>query len=451
MVDVNDPSNLSGKLAREWERVENAAIADQDEAAIIEFIEFRRDIQDKARNTLITDMSHLRRASLRADVDLVAMERPDVEDLLTLLQQPKDEGGYGLDADSSSIYSYKRVLRLFFEYLNDHPAYDDREWWDDIEIPSLEMRGASTRDEMLTGEEVEQLKDAARTHETSTRDRALISLLADVGGRITLVCAMRVGDVYPDGDEPYFEPNDELEDGDKNIDVDEIPILHSRGELRTFIRHHHPDPETPEAPLWPLGRGYNPDNPQDCAMSPSRARDVLRKCAEEAGIDTDRVDPHNFRRTAATRLSSSERLEPQEIRQIMGWSEKSYQEMLATYDHTADSERNSAIHQELGFSDGSDADESADLSLETVVCGTCRTTYSSARFCPSCGAARDEEARALSREIDDEAGDEAIQADDADEATTFENLRRFARDNPEEAVEAMEEALHQASTSSSTN
>jgi integrase len=432
MADVNDPSSIGPRLRNEWDRLEDAAIEDADRDAIEAFVEWRRDIDNVARNTRINDLKHLRLAATRSETPLLEMSRTDVERLLSLLQRPRDRGGYGLDPDSASMYSYTRALRIFFRYLDARDPWPAFPFHEAIEITDVEMQGSSDREAMLTGDEIEALKDAAN----HPRDRALIAILGDIGGRITMILSLRVGDVHPDGDEPYIEPNTDVVDGLKDLAVDRIPLLHSRGEIRSWLNRHHPDRETPEAPLWPKIRGYDPEQPQASATSSSRIRDVLRQCGERAGLEKD-IEPHVFRRTAATRLSNAERLNPQEIAQITGWSETTVHEMLDIYDYTTDAERNSAIHAALGFSDGPDGETGSDLELDSVVCGTCDEQYSGARFCPRCGAPRDEEARALKRELDETAGDRVVDADSTEEAATVEALRSWARDNPDRAVDAL--------------
>jgi len=426
MVDVNEPTRIARRLERQWTLLEEADIDDRDRAAIRAFVEKRRDIERRSRNTLCSDLSSLRVASERADRPLVDMTLEDVEGFFSVLCAPEAEGGYALDVDGSSMYSYARSFRLFYRYIDERASYDDYPFHDAIELPDVEVKGTSSRDEMLSGEDIEALKDAAR----HPRDRALIAFLADIGGRITMALSLRVGDLELDGDEPSFTPNDDVVDGLKDLDVDEIPILHSRAELRTYVRHHHPDP-VPEAPLWAKLRGYDPDARQESAVSGTRIRTMLKDCRDRAGIDKP-VEPHNFRRTAATRLSNADRLTPQEIQQITGWKDSVLFEMLSTYDLTTDSERNSGIQRTLGFSKGNGGDEE-DLAVQSIPCGTCREMNpSSARYCSNCGAAMDEAAQAEARQTEDETFEDTTTAASVGavgDIQTFEEFRtRFNAD-----------------------
>jgi integrase len=411
MVDVNDASGMDRQLERQWTLLDEADITEADHAAITAFVDHRREIEDRARSTRRTDLSNLRCASERAAVPLTEMGLPDVRELFDTLTTPKDAGGYGLDPDGSGMFDYKRSLRVFFNWLDDEPDYGDFPFGERIEMPTRDVQGAADEDEMLTPDEVEAMKTAANY----ARDRAIIDLLADVCPRVTLLLGLRVGDISLEGEEPSFTPNDDVADGHKGVDDDPIPILYSRAELRTWIRHNHPDPRD-HAPLWPVLRGYDEENPQECALGDDRLRTMLSECAERAGIDKP-AEPHHFRRTALTRMSNSDRLTPQEIQHIAGWSD---QRMLDTYDYTTAEERNSEIHQSLGFSDGREDDRPT---VNPVTCPNCRSTVSSAtNFCPQCGDAVDEEIRTEVEETQAEIDERKLTAEDPEEAVMWEML-----------------------------
>lgn len=421
MVDVNDPSGIGDKLQKRREQVREADIDDRDRAAILEFVNHRK-AEGLARNTRRRDLSTLRCASERADTPLVDMSLGDVRQLMNILVTPTDEGGYGLEPDGTGMFGYKRSLKVFFRYLDELEEHADYPFYDDISLPDLEVQGSANREEMLSGDEIEALKDAAR----NPRDRAFIALLADIGGRVTMLLSLRVGDVHLDGDEPFFEPNQDVEDGHKDLESTEIPILYSRAEVRTFVRHHHPDKATADAPLWPLLRGYDYEDPQSSAMGDDRARDVLKECAARAEIEKP-VNPHNFRRTGATRMSNSDRLTDKEIRQVLGWADN---RPLEFYDLTRESERNSAIHQALGFSEGSEEDGS-ELDMEIRVCGECREqNAATAHYCQRCGEPLTEDARSTTDAAEDTVTGNAIDEDDPSKRDLKGLVREVLKEDP---------------------
>lgn len=403
MADVNDPSGIARKLQRQWELLDEASIDDRDRAAIESFVNHRREIEGVSRNTRTRDLSTLRCATERADVALVAMELADVRSLFRVLTSPD---GYDLDREGSAMFGYKRALRLFFRFLDDEPDYGSYPFHDRIELPTWDVKGATSEDEMLTADEVEALKRAAEF----PRDRAIIAFLADMALRATALLSMRRGDIHLDGPEPWFEPNDEMVDGLKGFDS-EPPILYSRAELRSFVHDHHPD-DRPEAPLWPLlGGRYDYDDPQGSALGDDRLRDMLREVGERAGLEKP-VEPHHFRRVALTRMSNSDRLTPQEITHIAGWADE---RMLEVYDYTTAAERNSNIHQATGFSDGGEDVAAPSGPTPCLTCG--EQLAPSTRFCPRCGHPATKEA-VVSRD--------AARGELADEMASSDRARKRA-------------------------
>ncbi|MFB6219472.1 MAG: tyrosine-type recombinase/integrase [Halobacteriaceae archaeon] len=424
MADVNDPSNLGGKLQRRWEQLKEADIDDRDRDAISAFVNHRREMEEVARSTRTNDLSTLRCASERADAPLVDIDIRDVRELLRILATPRDEGGYGLDPDGTGMFGYKRALKLFFEFLDAEPGYGDYPFYDRIKMPDLDFQGAADEDEMLSQHEVEDLKDAAN-HQ---RDRALVAVLADTGMRATMLLSLRVRDVTIGDDTVTYRPNTDVVDGLKNVAAKERPLLHSQAELRAWLTTRHPDRGTPNAPLWPVVRGYDPDNPTTCALSDDRLRDMLAECADRAGIDKP-VEPHNFRRVALTRMSNSDRFTPQEIVHLTGWADT---RMLDVYDYTSDEERNATILDAAGF-DAPDEDEKP---AEPRPCENCRTMLGPAqRYCPQCGEPATPAAKAAEETVIDD-GLEDMADDDLtarEKRVVAETLRRL-RTDPDKTV-----------------
>jgi integrase len=432
MADIDDPTKRNKKLERRWAQLYDADIDERDRDAIERFVNYRRDVENVAISTRIADLSTLRCASDRAETPLVDMELADAQRFLGRLVRPESAGGWGLDPDGSGAWGYRRALRVFYKWADVQPDLPDIDWVDRIELPDIELEGAADRDEMLLPDEIETLKDACE----NPRDRAIIAFLADTALRVAALCSLRVGDIDLDGEEPSFSPNEDAV-ALKSLDRDDLPILYSRAELRTWLRTHHPDPRD-EAPLWPTLVGYDPENPHDHALGGDGLRSMLRRVAGRTDVEKA-VEPHNFRRTAATRLSNSDRLTPQEIVHVMGWSDE---RMLDVYDYTTDAERSSQIHQQLGFSDGAtDDDESFDLS--PVTCWNCKATLSSsARFCERCGVAVDGDAKEARDDVQDALDEDLLHLDDATKRELGLDARQDVEDNDTEAtIDALADAV----------
>ncbi|WP_158056006.1 site-specific integrase [Halorussus halophilus] len=400
MTNINDTNNVTGKLERQWELLEEAEIDERDREAIREFVELhRRSVENCAPNTLINDLTNLRMASKRAETPLREMDMKGVRKLLSALTTPKNRGGYGLDPDGGGIFGYKRALRVFFDWLDDDPDYGDYEFAERIELPSQQTDRVG-EDQMLEPSEVEKLKEKAR----NPRDRALIQFLADTGARISLASQLRVGDIHDlDTNRPTFTPNPDGR-GHKGAPDKNYPILYSRAELRAYINQHHVDTR-PEAPLWHVLRGYDHENPQESAVAADRIRDMLRECRRRTDIDK-RVTPHTFRHTALTRLSRAGH-SPQEIMHIAGWADE---RMLERYDHTSDEERNERLRAEAGFIDEPEVGTNPPT---PKTCTNCREKVGpEARFCPTCGSPVTDDARNAVQRQEDEFFESAARTDE---------------------------------------
>ncbi|ADJ14421.1 tyrosine-type recombinase/integrase [Halalkalicoccus jeotgali] len=456
MADVNDTGNVLGQLQNAWRNLDAATVDPHDEQAvdafvadrydqhpssaqmrilesesitqrerdaIADFVDHREHVEDRAETTLISDLGNLRRAAAWSDTELVEMDMRDIRSLLRHLFAPSDRGGRGLDPDGTAAFGYKRTLRLFFRFLNDEPTYDEFDFAERIELPDVSPESTDVSDEkMLSTDDIAALKEAAY----GTRDPVLIEFLADVGGRISLVSQLRYGDIYDiETDRPYFVPN-ESGLAQKSVPVDQYPIMNSRAELRVYLNRYHID-RRDDAPLWPVDqRHYDHDDPSSGAVSGDRIRDMLNECASRAGIERT-VHPHMFRHTAATRLSSSDRLTPQEIVHVMGWSDD---RMLEIYDETTAAERNEGIHHALGFAD--EPDDSDTPRSKPVPCTNCHTALSpDERYCPNCGTATSLGAREDMTELRSSIFDRAISETDEEVVTLLRDLNTALDNDPE--------------------
>lgn len=429
MANVNDAGDLTGKHARRYEQVEEADIPERDRELILAFHKFRK-AEGMAVTTLTTDLSTLRNASERATVPLVGMSKTDVENLFQRLVAPESEGGYGLAPDGGGMYNYKRTLRVFFRWLNEHEEHGEYPFWDGLETPSQNVE-RKDEEELLTPAEVEELKEAAGRGRNTQRDRALVAFLAD-GPRVTLASQLRVGDVDPYGNDPYWRPNEEAV-GHKGMDSRRRTFLWSKAEVRSWLSHGHPDPDNPEAPLW-VKQGYDPDNPQEGALSPDGIRGMLERAADRAGIEKA-VNPHSFRHAAMTRLSNDEGLNPQQIQHLAGWAD---QRMLEVYDRTSDESRNNTIRDALGMPTSETEERETP---DPRPCHNCRTTLHGEAYCPECGEPQEVSAQ-LARDNAKSDVREGLKAgaDDPDKTAARADVLDQLESNPD-ALDAIADAL----------
>lgn len=430
VADINDTNNTLGKLANEWERLEAADIDDRDRRVIREFVEHRRDIEDCAANTLIGDLGNLRRASKRAPIPLVEMEMADARGFLTELITPKDEGGYGLAPDGGGIYGYKRAMRVLFKFLDEERDTSQYAFYERLELPSQSVSKVEKTD-LLTEDELGMMKRAAQ----NPRDRALFDFLADVGARISLATSLRLGDINNiDTGEPSFVPNENAV-GLKGVELKEYPILHSRAELRAWMNQNHPDPH-PDAPLWPVRRGYSPSNREDGAVSTDAVRSRLSDCRRWAGIEKD-TRPHNFRHIFMTRIANSD-LSDRQIKHMSMLTDNQLR-MIDVYDHTSDEERNRGIQSAFGYVEDTPIEED-EAAVELVSCPNCLEQARRAdQFCPRCATPLDEETREAVRETQRATSDAMVSEDERSKRAAAREMADQAESDAELAELLIEE------------
>ena len=431
MADVNDVHNIQGKIENEWERLRDADIDEITRQAVTEFIEYRRNIVGVKPTTIHIDIGNLNRTIERYETPLLEMSLNDVRDFKTILLTPKNEGGYGLDPSNTGIYGYSRVLKKFFEFLHENPKYGDFAFFEEINVPDVD-KGSVDQEQTLTEEEVEDLKDGARNQ----RDRAFIEFMADGMARISLACQLRVGDVHGlDSERPYFTPNPSgLNQKGVEDQVHRLPIIRSQAELRSFLNKHHPQPDNPDAPLWPILRGYDESNPEECALSSDRAADILQECKRRADLDKP-VNPHNFRHTAVTRMLKNPNISERDVQHRAAWADR---RMLEYYDHVTDEERNDQIRENMGYLDPEQT-QNEDADREPIECNNCfETLKPSERFCPRCGEPTTDKARTAVQQQEDRLF-ESVRDANGEIAEDIVRLRELIQDSPKLRAAILEE------------
>ncbi|MFB6194885.1 MAG: tyrosine-type recombinase/integrase [Haloplanus sp.] len=376
MADVNDSRHLSQEVEKEWERLEEADITDDDREAIKAFAHRREN--RVARNTLRQDMGNLRRAAERGEKPLMAYESSsDADRLFDALEAT------GVNSTDSKN-AYVRALRVFFDWADKHPNYGDFEWYENIKDFSDDNNGDNNRrltaEDYLSEAEVESLMQAAE----HPREETLIDFLADTAARINLVCNLRRKDVDLDGERPTYRPNPNAEDGYKGVTQQRYPIHYSENSLRVWLNRHHPD-DHPDAPLFPVKIGYDPDDRQNQALHPQSTLDALKTAAERAGIDRDRVHPHAFRHAAVRRMKKDPNFDFdwETVKLRTQWSDRGFEQMKELYGKLEEEEQLEVFFEHTDR-EIETTDETPAVFAECHSCG--REIGTSAEFCRFCGA-----------------------------------------------------------------
>jgi len=270
---------------------------------------------------------------------------------------------------------------------------------------------------MLTQEEIAALVDACKR----PRNQALVEFLADTGVRLTLAGSLRVKDVDLDGDRATYTPNRNAI-GLKGADIKPYPIIDSRASLRVYLRHSHPRPDEPEAALFHRFENFDDIEDDDGSLSPARVNAILRKVADDAGVDKP-TNAHNFRHSAVTRMWR-EGWDRQEIQHRVQWSLDT--NMWQRYVHVTAEQMNEEIFASAGIVEDDDS-----LSKERLHCGNCRETIPAhAEYCPRCGEPTSPDTRELKDQAVNSLADGLAELDDVDRRRFVAELLQEAEADP---------------------
>lgn len=236
-------------------------------------------------------------------------------DVVKVMAAGKSHGEFG---PQRSVVTLRRLLKFIKEC--GHPIPFD---WRDVELPKVPQKPV----EYLTPEELEKIRASFDINTLpGLRTRALIEVLYDTGMRISEAVSLNREDIdwanktarvtnakTKDKGEPVYFTDRSLEWLQKYLDA----------------RHDN---------FPPLFAGYMGDRLNKCT-----ARNILRRTTKELGIKKH-IRHHIFRRTLATNLMQSGKVDLKSVQRIM--RHKSVRTTLRYY-VGIDEERVRALHQEV--------------------------------------------------------------------------------------------------------
>jgi integrase/recombinase XerD len=323
-----------GELERQKEKVRETAeagdITQADADAILDLGNYEEG--NKADSTVRNHMMQARVTAERADIPLLDMTNSDLEELLSSMRS-----GAHPDVKDGGIVvrGYQATYRVFYRYHDSATAVD----WDDIELDPSTSRDLTVED-LLYESDVDGLLKAARR--ANIRDMAFIGLALATGQRVDAVRTLRLKHVDTDGHTMSVKLN--TTEGSLKGASGTKPLLWAKHFVRPWYESH-PYKDDPDAALFCSGTtAGNGDNGPEAPMSGDTIRRMLRRRADEAGLDKD-VYPHLLRHTAITRMVL-EGLSEQKIKRIVGWSPDSSR--FGTYVHLADNLTTDSVRRELG-------------------------------------------------------------------------------------------------------
>ncbi|MFB6296467.1 MAG: tyrosine-type recombinase/integrase [Halobacteriales archaeon] len=299
MVDTEDVQQYSTKFQNQLEKLAASDIPEADRRAIKACIDELRADADIGTGTLVGHLNRLRLSAERADTPLTEMDKADYTAFLTALETE-------YDLSEGTRRNYRKALKKLMEYR-------EVEWLDEITIGVAPDRTVDPND-LLSMEEIDAMIDAA----THTRDKALLAAIADSGLRISAVTSLRKRDFQRrSGEGAIVTPNTDAPVKDA---TDPVPLTWSAGYVANWLDVHPRD--DPDAALFHKLEHVGED--EDGALTYQYAARRIKRIADDAGIDRERVTTHAFRKSAISRWIR-EGLPEQVIKHRASWAEDSGQ------------------------------------------------------------------------------------------------------------------------------
>lgn len=370
MADLNDVQNYEQKFQNQLEKLQESDISEADHEAISKFIRHEDGTGSVNQGTLISHLNRLRLSAERATIPLTKMGADDVDELLFTLKHDHD-------LSEGTLRNYRKAFRKFFRWR-------DTDWADNIEIGASPDRNVDPS-KLLTENEIDDLLETA----DHIRDKAALALLADTGLRIGALASLRIRDIDTSGRIATVSIN---ENANVKGASGSVPLTWSRGYVANWL-DMHPRSDDENVPLIYKLRLVGED--EDGALTYQYLSRRIRAIGEEAGIDSDRLHPHNFRKSAISRWIR-EGLDEQKIKHRAHWVKDSGQ--FEVYSGVTDEEMNEEIAANYGI-----VDEEGTTRPGLDACPQCSTPLrDSMRFCPGCGAPLTDTAAETFEEVDDD-------------------------------------------------
>lgn len=261
----------------------------------------------------------------------------------------------------NTLSDYTRFLKRFYKWLveNEYSTVPV-EKVNRIKAPRYE-NGVKNAEELLEPEEVRRMIEAC----TSSKDRALVSMLYEGGFRVGEVGTLKWGQIK------FTDWNVTINTDHKTGKGRYVPLVMAREYLASW-RNDYPGDTTPEAPVF-LSHRKRQYQYRGLAKR-------LRIIARRAGVEK-KITPHLFRHSRITHMLQQGYSESV-VKKIM-WGNLDTN-MLSTYGHLTDSDIDDEIAAMAGVKPPA-AKEAAEC-LEPRQCPRCYTVNGPTQnFCGECG------------------------------------------------------------------
>ena len=252
---------------------------------------------------------------------------------------------------------FKISIRRFYCFLRG--ITNKSEYPPEVSWISLAMSKKNQKmpEELLTEHELKDLIRACG----NIRDKALISVLAESGARVSEIGLMKIKHIS-------FENHGARLSISGKTGARKILVISSSPYLQQWL-NCHPLNNQPDAFLW--------HNPQGKFLCYNRIAAILKRAAKKAGINK-RVYLHLLRHSRATQLAGI--MSEAAMKQYFGWTQGS--DMAAIYVHMSGKDTDEAILRANGIEVEKKPQKQLLKPIECMKCGTSNETTN--RFCKVC-------------------------------------------------------------------
>lgn len=365
---MNPPREIypfTKRLESAKRKLEKSAISQRNKELIKEFnrVCFIEGLSKSRREKIIGRLRIIVEDYLRKDFDKATKD--ELKDVFMKIDGRDDYSPW-------TKSGYKIIARKFYKWLVFGDDYTKRQdyppiiSWLRCTVKKKDRPRVKVSD-LLSEEEVNKLIDAAQ----HTRDKAFISLLYELGARISEIGNLCIKELTRDRFGYIIDLQGKTGFRTPRI-VNSDPYI-------TAWLNVHPLRDNPDAPMWVMigNRGKN------TKMLYPAFRALVKRLRAAAGIQK-RIYPHLFRHTRVTHLLINKQINEAQAKVFFGWVPDS--KMLSEYAHLMSSDVNNAILAMHGIKTG----EEKESLFKAKQCPRCDGVNSgTARYCQNCSSPLD--------------------------------------------------------------
>jgi len=360
MKQAIDIHNYDRMLKSAILQVKNAEISEKNKKIIMKLYSDLL-ISGISKPRLCKYLNYLKIIAQRVNKDFDKMDIDDVKEFIRSIQER--------DYSPWTRQAYKVIIRKLFKWMKgdkDSKDYPPEVKWININIKRTETKLPGEND-LLTEQEIKKMIDICG----HPRDKALLSIIFESGGRIGEIASLQIQNVK-------FDKFGAVLTVEGKTGSRPIRIISSTSYLMTWL-DNHPLKNDKTAPLWVNIEGRNKQK----LMKYGTIRMLFQKIGKKTGVDK-RMNPHMFRHSRATLMANH--LTEFQMNQYFGWIQGS--DMPSTYVHMSGKNIDNAILQMNGLA--TEESKTRQSELKPIICPRCETINApSSKFCTRCACILD--------------------------------------------------------------